>query len=147
MALTILLVQACNNDQSNTTEQAQQTQADSLTKEIDDIHIKGMSKMGQLNNWQKKTRAFIDSINQLPAKSIAAAENLRQEAERLLKDLDYADYAMNEWMPEFYAHPDTLSEYPAKKLDYLKTEKEKAAKITEAIVSGIRRADSLLSNK
>jgi hypothetical protein len=54
---------------------------------------------------------------------------------------------MNKWMPEFYTHTDTFANDLVRRLEYLKQEKEKSVKITDAIISGIRRADSLLSGK
>ncbi len=143
MGLMILI--ACNNNQHG--DQASgaepKTTIDSLLKDIDDIHIVGMSKMGQLNTWQQKTQRFIDSLGTLPAKAKTEAASLRAKADSLLSELNYADYAMNTWMPEFYSHADTLADKVDLRLNYLRTEKEKAEKVTAAIVDGIRKADSL----
>ena len=139
-----LLLAACNNATPETIPSAETKEVDSLNKLIDDIHVKGMSKMGQLNNWQNRTRAFIDSLDKLPAKSKEQVKNLRAEADSLLQELDYADFAMNKWMPDFYGKADTLSNDVKAKISYLIAENEKATRITDAIVNGIRKADSLL---
>ncbi|MFN4313897.1 MAG: hypothetical protein ACK4E0_06375 [Chitinophagaceae bacterium] len=147
LAIAFVLL-ACNNEESKTeTVSKAQTEVDSVYKEIDDIHFKGMGRMGQLNYRQKWTRAFIDSLDKLPGKASAAVISLREKADSLLKDLDYAEYAMNKWMPEFYTHTDTFANDLVRRLEYLKQEKDKSVKITDAIISGIRRADSLLSGK
>ena len=86
----------------------------------------------------------IDSLDKLPAKSKEQVKNLRAEADSLLQELDYADFAMNKWMPDFYGKADTLSNDVKAKISYLIAENEKATRITDAIVNGIRKADSLL---
>lgn len=146
IAVAVLLLTACNNNNQHGDHARgaePKTTVDSLLKDIDDIHIVGMSKMGQLNTWQQKAQRFIDSLSKLPAKAKAETESLRAKADSLLSELNYADYAMNTWMPEFYSHADTLADKVDLRLNYLRTEKEKAEKVTAAIVEGIRKADSL----
>ena len=145
VAIAVSLM-ACNNNNhsGHGSDKTAKTPIDSLKKEIDDIHVVGMSKMGRLNNLQQQTQRFIDSLSNLPGKAKDAALSLRAKADTLLSELNYADYAMNTWMPEFYSHSDTLADKPEQLLEYLKNEKEKASKVTDAIVKGIRKADSLL---
>jgi len=144
-----IAVMACNNNDHNThgSNTTAQTPVDSLKKEIDDIHIVGMSKMARLNQWQQRTQQFIDSLSNLPGQVKDAARALRSQADTLLSELNYADYAMNTWMPEFYSHTDTLSDKPEQLLEYLKNEKDKASKITDAILEGIKKAEQLLQEK
>ncbi len=136
-----LLLTACNNQDKSGSAKEEMSAMDSLRKEIDDIHIVGMSKMGQLNKLQQRVSHYIDSLDQLPAKAKTAAASLKAKADSLLQDLDYADFAMNKWMQEYYnpAIKDTLANQPEKLMEYLRNEKEKAQKITDAIVQGIER--------
>jgi len=70
--------------------------------------------------------------------------NYQQSIKDLHEDLNYADYGMNTWMQEFKA--DTLQDNKESRIKYLESEKEKVNKIKEAILSGLKRADSLLKN-
>ena len=136
-----LMLAACNNQESGGSSTREMSAMDSLRKEIDDIHIVGMSKMGQLNKLQQRVEHYIDSLDQLPSKAKNAAASLKSKADSLLQDLNYADFAMNKWMHEYYnpAIKDTLANQPEKLLEYLRNEREKAQKITDAIVQGIER--------
>ncbi|MCR6722209.1 MAG: hypothetical protein NVV59_18400 [Chitinophagaceae bacterium] len=144
-AAIVLTLAACNNaDTAAKDDKAPKTPIEMLKKEIDDIHIIGMSKMGRLNTLQQHTQRFIDSLSNLPGKMNDATLSLRAQADSLLNELNYADYAMNTWMPEFYSHTDTLLDKPDQLLEYLKSEKEKATKVTDAIVEGVKKAEALL---
>jgi hypothetical protein len=140
-ASAAIMLAACNNQESGGTSTGEMSAMDSLRKEIDDIHIVGMSKMGQLNKLQQRVEHYIDSLDQLPAKAKNAAASLKSKADSLLQDLNYADFAMNKWMREYYdpAIKDTLANQPEKLMEYLRQEKEKAMKITDAILEGIER--------
>lgn len=120
---------------------------DSLLKEIDDVHIDGMKKMADLTKLQQQTKRVIDSMNTLPSKIAGATAVYKERLDSLLKELDYAEFAMDKWMPEFYANTDTLANNISERIRYLTTEKIKAAKIKDAILGGIQKADSLLKAK
>lgn len=134
--LLVVALAACNDGQ-----------VDKLKKEIDDIHIVGMSKMGRLNKLQQATQNFIDSLSNVGGEAREAALELRAKADSVLNDLNYADYAMNTWMSEFYSHGDTLANKKDELLKYLELEKEKSSKVTDAILNGIRKAEDLLDGR
>src|SRR5690606_20775310 len=100
VALTLL---ACNNEDhsKHRTVAEPKTPIEKLQKEIDDIHIVGMSKVGKLNKLQQRTQSFIDSLSNLPVKSKEMALELRSKADSLLSELNYADFAMDKWMHEY----------------------------------------------
>ena len=123
------------------------TLTDSLMKDIDQVHNDGMSKMYKLTKMQQQARKAIDSINQLPAELKNAANSYKQSLDSLLKDLEYAEFAMDKWMPEYYANTDTLADNNDERVKYLTVEKIKASKIMGAILNGIQKADSLLKVK
>ncbi len=123
------------------------TLVDSLMKDINQVHDNGMLKMYKLTTLQQQTRRAIDSINQLSDGLKNAATSYKQTLDSLLKDLEYAEFAMDKWMPEYYANTDTLADNNPERVKYLTTEKIKASKIMEAILNGIHKADSLLKVK
>ncbi len=148
VCVTLLL--ACNNADKKHEghgKDGPKTRVDSLMKEIDDLHIKGMSKMGNLTKLQQEARKVADSINRLPAGEKDALISYQKSLDSLLKDLDYAEFAMDKWMPEYYANTDTLADNEEERIKYLNSEKTKAQKITEVILNGIQKADSLLKAK
>lgn len=134
---------ACNNEPGkNDTKQAQ---ADSLYDEVDADHIEGMRRGPQVEKMRQQAQAILDSISKLPAKAQEAAAPLRARIDSLIKDLDYADFAMNKWMEEF--HYDTFKNDVEKRIDYLTGEKIKVQKVKEAIVGSLAKADSVLRSK
>jgi hypothetical protein len=120
---------------------------DSLLKEIDDLHVVGMSKMGQLTKLQQQVRTKIDSISKLSVKLTGPVSVYKKELDSLLKGLEYAEFAMDKWMPEYYNNTDTLADNISERIKYLNIEKIKATKIKEAILNGVQKADSLLKTK
>lgn len=146
--LTIAYV-SCNNDAKHdnhsNTDKAPKTIEDSLMKDIDDGHIVGMSKMAKLHKAQQNTRRILDSIAKLPAK---AQKNIQVYVSKLndaIKDLEYADFAMDKWMTEF--EMDSAKENIEQRIKYLTDEKMKVGKMKEAILTSLQKADSLLKEK
>lgn len=121
------------------------TAADSLAKDIDDGHIVGMSKIGKLHNTQKEIQRVIDSIGKLPAAAQQSAASYVESLKNLVKDMEYADFAMEKWMMEY--NEDSADNNEAQHLSYLKDEKMKVDKVTGAILTSLQRADSLLKIK
>lgn len=151
VALVGMLAIACKNsdtkkdDAVTRTGDEPKTLADSLMKDIDDGHIVGMSKIGKLHNTQKKVRGIIDSIGKLPAKAQQAAAPYVARLQALIKDLEYADFAMDKWMTEF--DMDSAVDNMAQRIKYLTNEKLKVGKMKEAVINGLQKADSLLKSK
>jgi len=135
----------CNNE-SKEPVKAERTRVDSLQDEVNDGHIAGMAKMGKLTTYQQRASRLLDSLNKLPAKARTATADYKTRVESLLKDLDYADYAMNRWMTD-YAGKDTAITEPAARLKFLEEEKQKVIKVKEAILTSISKADSLLKSQ
>ena len=121
------------------------TQVDSLMKDVDDDHIKGMAKMGRLTRAEQTTRRLLDSIDKLPAKARQAAAPLKIKLDSLQKELSYAEFAMNKWMNEF--NRDSSVNNVQERINYLGSEKLKVSKVKEAILSSLQKADSLLKDK
>lgn len=144
-------IAACNNSDKKLghthSGDEPKTLVDSLMKDINQVHDNGMSKMYRLTTMQQQTRKAIDSINQLPNGLKNGATSYKQTLDNLLKDLEYAEFAMDKWMPEYYANTDTLADNNDERVKYLAAEKIKASKIIEAILNGIQKADSLLKIK
>ena len=141
-AITFTVV-ACNNEQKESVT-AKKTLVDSLQELVDDAHIAGMAKMGQLTRMQQKASYLLDSINKLPARAQQNINTYKAKLEDLLKDLNYADFAMNKWMNEFYSK-DTAIKAEGERVKFLELENEKVIKVKDAILSGISKADSVLN--
>jgi hypothetical protein len=105
-------------------------------------HDEVMPKMGKIRGAQKEAQRLIDSIAALPAKAQAEAALLKTKLEELVKDLSYADFAMDKWMTEFSL--DSAKDNMAMRLKYLADEKLKVNKVKEAILNSLAKADSLL---
>lgn len=142
-AITLLILFSCNNDKKESAVR-EKTLVDSLQNDVDDGHLAGMAKMGKLTRLQQKTAHLLDSINKLPAKAQTAATVYKAKLEDLLKDLNYADFAMNKWMEEFYSK-DSSIKIPDERVKFLQNEKDKVAKVKEAILGSLQKADSVLN--
>jgi hypothetical protein len=150
LAVFTCFIVACNNsdkkaDRPNLSDNAPKTRTDSLLKDIDDGHIVGMSKIGKLHNTKKDIQRVIDSIGKLPAKAQQQAAGYLAQLVAAIKDLDYADFAMDKWMTEY--DEDSAKDNAEKHIQYLADEKMKVDKMKEAILSSLQKADSLLKLK
>jgi hypothetical protein len=121
------------------------TQTDSLLKDIDEGHVVGMSKIGKLHNTKKAVQRVIDSIGKLSASAKQSFAPYVKDLNSVIKDLDYADFAMEKWMTEYV--DDSLKDIAEKHINYLEDEKMKVDKMKEAILSSLHKADSLLKVK
>ncbi len=153
VGLLACIAVACNNSNKKNDEHnghtnsgdKPKTLADSLTAAIDDGHIVGMSKIGKLHNTQKQVQGVIDSIGKLPAKAQQAAGPYVVKLQALIKDLEYADFAMDKWMMEY--DMDSAVNNMEQRIKYLTDEKLKVGKMKEAILGSLQKADSLLKEK
>ena len=82
---------------------------DSLWKKIDKVHIDGMKRMPKLATLQNTIQKSLDSISKLPSKAQQAAAGTKAKLDTLLKDVDYANFAMDKWMKEFKFDIDSIA--------------------------------------
>lgn len=118
---------------------------DSLLKVIEKGHIDGMGKIGRLHNSRKAVQAALDSMGKLPAAAQQAAKGYVDELNVAIKDIDYADMAMDKWMTEY--KEDSAIENKEQRIRYLESEKQKVESMAAAIRNSISKADSLLKPK
>jgi hypothetical protein len=121
------------------------TKADSLADEIDDGHNTGMARMASLTKAQQEVTRILDSIGKLPAKVRQSASPYTEKLSSLLQDLNQADSSMEKWMHEYKWN--AVFNSVEEKIRYLEPEKEKVAKVKEAILNSIEKADSLLKKE
>ena len=152
MAFISLIAVACNNAEKkqddysgHTTKEVPKTQVDSLMADVMDGHDVGMAKMGKLSTMQKEVKRVLDSIAQLPRKASAAAAPYKTKLDSLVKDLSYAEMAMDKWMEEF--NMDSAVNNMEQRIKYLTDEKMKVVKVKQAILGSLQKADSLLKAK
>ena len=129
--ISMIVLASCGGKKSesrNHEANEPKTQADSLMKYIDDGHMVGMSKIGKLHNIKKEVQAVIDSIGKLPAKAQQAVALYVEQLKTNIKDLDYADFAMDKWMTEF--EMDSAIDNMGQRIKYLTDEKMKDRKST-----------------
>lgn len=149
LLITTLLIAftACNNEKDHEEhgghrKNQPQNRADSLMAEVMDGHDAVMPKMGKVRGAQKEAQRLIDSIAALPANAQAGATELKSKLEELVKDLGYADFAMDKWMTEF--DMDSAKDNMEQRIRYLEDEKMKVGKVKDAILNSLSKADSLL---
>ncbi len=141
---TLFSLCACNNSGGDKTSDNKAT-ADSLEDEVMDGHNVGMAKMIKIDKAQAEVNRLIDSISKLPAKARDAAQPLKARLDSLLKDLDYAEFAMNKWMEEY--NFDSAKDNIEERIKYLTEEKLKVDKVKDAILGSLQKADSLVKAK
>src|ERR1044071_5303846 len=97
--LMSFLVLACNN--SDHVKTGSEKKADSLYKEVDDLHGSAMAKSFKMEEAQKKIQAALDSISKLPASLKEAAAKYKFQLDSLLDRMKYAGFAMEKWMSDY----------------------------------------------
>ncbi len=102
-------------------------------------------KWAGLREPNKPPGVYLDSIEKLPVKARQAAAPLKIKLDSLQKDLSYAEFAMNKWMNEF--NMDSAINNAEERINYLQSEKLKVAKVKEAILGSLQKADSVLKEK
>ncbi len=115
------------------------TREDSLFHDVMEGHDMGMARMGKISRYLSQIQKTLDSLNKLPASKIDT--KYHQFLIDLQKELNYADYGMNNWMEEFKV--DSVRNDQEKRIRYLEAEKVKIQKVKESIVGSLKRADSL----
>lgn len=148
--LIFLAMMGCQNSSTSTTEGHQhhsatdtpKTPADSLYVQVMDAHDLVMPKMGKVRGAQKRAQALLDSIATLPTGAPASLVAYKKGLEALVGDLNYADYAMDQWMMEF--NLDSGKNNIEVRLAYLRAELDKVTKVKEAVLSSLAKADTLL---
>ena len=143
-------VWACNNaeqydhaaDHQHGQPEKPLTIGDSLYKEVMDAHDAVMPKMGKVRGAQKRAQELIDSISGLKGQSLKDNQLWKKDLEQLVSDLNYADYAMDQWMTDF--NLDSGSTNEEVRVKYLTDEKVRVTKVKEAILNSLAKADSLL---
>lgn len=145
-----LIVLACNNEVHNEHEghgkhgasEKPLTLVDSLYNEVMGAHDEVMPKMGKVRGAQKRAQELVDSISQLKGEALKSNLSLKKELEQLVSDLNYADYAMDQWMTDF--NLDSGSTNQEVRVKYLLDEKVRVTKVKEAILNSLAKADTLL---
>ena len=147
MGLSVLL--ACQSSSDNSSDhsahsamEAPKTPADSLYGQVMEMHDLVMPKMGKVRGAQKRAQALLDSIGSLPTRSAATLTPYKKELETLVSELNYADYAMDQWMMEF--NLDSGKNNIEIRLAYLRAEFDKVSKVKDAVVNSLAKADTLL---
>ena len=112
---------------------------DSLEKDVMDGHDIGMARIQNVNKYLTQVQQSLDSLAKLPSAKVD--KNYQQALIGLKDELAYADMSMFKWMEEY--NMDTLENNPAKKAEYLESEKAKVLKVKEAILGSLAKADSL----
>jgi hypothetical protein len=116
--------------------------ADSLFDEVMEGHDVGMSKTPKLSEMQEQAKRVLDSIGKLPAKAQEAVASYKAKLDSLIKDLSYAEFAMDKWMTDFKY--DSAKNNLEQRIQYLGDEKLKVGKVKKAILGSLQKADSLL---
>lgn len=147
MGLSVLL--ACQSSSDNSSDhsahsamEAPKTPADSLYGQVMEMHDLVMPKMGKVRGAQKRAQALLDSIGSLPTRSAATLTPYKKELETLVSELNYADYAMDQWMMEF--NLDSGKNNIEIRLAYLRAEFDKVSKVKDAVLNSLAKADTLL---
>ena len=128
--------------ENHTATDGPKTPADSLYGQVMDVHDLVMPKMGKVRGAQKRAQEVIDSIAALPSITARPLTAYKKDLESLVSDLNYADYAMDQWMMEF--NLDSGKNNSEVRLSYLRAELDKVTKVKVAILTSLAKADSLL---
>jgi hypothetical protein len=142
LSLFVLLVWSCNNSGENSSDSAKEKTADSLYKLVMNGHDVGMAKDEAVKKAIEDTEAAIDSMNKLPVAARLVSVGHKHRLDSLLADLKYADFAMSKWMKEMQWDPSKIE--LNERIKYLSAEKIKIDKVSEAILTSLARADTLL---
>lgn len=135
----MLLLNACNN--SGDEKAPGKSRADSLMDDVMHGHNIGMAKMSKVSAAEKKVQQAIDSISKLPPGLQKQSSTYGIQLDSLLRQLQFADYAMNKWMDEF--NMDSEANNSERRIKYLESEREKVLKVKDTMLSTLKRFDSL----
>ncbi len=148
--ISLLVPGACKNSDSSEKNERKdgfsnipKNKEDSLFHEVMEGHDIGMARMSKITKYLTRIQNALDSINKLHAAKID--EEYQQTLIDLQEDLNYAEYGMSKWMEEFRI--DSAKDNKEKRIQYLESEKSKVAKVKEAILGSLQRADSIFIKK
>lgn len=143
IAIGMILLTACNNNAPNQQAEVEGKSAlsDSLFDAVMESHDVAMPKMFKLERLQKEAKAKSDSLNKLPAALKKENATTKAGLDSLVKDLEYADFAMNKWMQEFKY--DSLKNNEPERIKYLQSEKVKVDKVKDAVLGSLQKAEAL----
>lgn len=137
----LFLTTACNV--TETKPVAPTMSSDSLFDAVMEGHDIAMPKMNKLERLQRETKEMLDSIAKLPEEQSDTLKDHKQALENTLKALDAGDIAMTKWMRDFKY--DSFKNNEQERVKYLQSELEKVNQMKEAILNGIKMADSVLA--
>lgn len=143
VSVFILLMSCTSNDSSNqndTSKTEAPSKVKTLHKEVMRVHDEAMAKMDFIYQLKKKTKGFIDSLQQ---DSITHAETLKS-ARKNIELLDIADESMMAWMRS-YRQPKDKSE--AEATEYLQQEQEKIEGVSKLMKDNIAAAEAFLKEQ
>ncbi len=129
---------ACSNTPSEKTT-PQTALADSLLKQVIDVHDIAMPQMFKLERLKKEAITVSDSLK----KVVPRNKEKIAELEQLFKELISADAAMQDWMNGFQY--DTLKSNPSERVSYIEAQLKSATIMKNAVLNSIAKADTLLS--
>jgi hypothetical protein len=146
LLIAVISFTACNNNSEKEGhaghgKEVPKNQEDSLMADVMDGHDAGMAKYGKMQNMEKKVKATLDSIAQLPAKAQQELAPYKARLDSTAAKLSYALFAMDKWMEEF--NMDSAKDNTEARIKYLLDEKMKVGKVKEAILNSLQLADSL----
>lgn len=143
LAILVCFAMACNSGGKKPKEDKDKPRSavDSLLSIIDKGHMDGMGKIGRLHNTRKAVQAALDSLG----KQVPAPKEYMDQLNAVIKDIDYADFAMDKWMTEY--QEDSAINNEAARVLYLQGETQKVESMSAAIRNSIQKADSLLKTK
>lgn len=143
--LMCMLIIACKEKPHNAMKEAPATQADILQKEVIDAHDIAMAKMMKVENYTQQLQNMSDSLNKLFPRQQTPMKMPISDIDSAIKQLNYADVAMNKWMNEFNLDSNRNDE--KLRIQYLTSEKEKVTKMKDAVLSSLTYAEAILNRK
>lgn len=131
---------SCHNEYSGDNE-SDMSLSDSLLSEVLAGHDVAMPKMMKLQRLLKDANAELDSLKKQPA-----ANHYKDRMALLdstIKNLNYAEMAMNEWMEGFKY--DSLKNDETQRQAYLRVQLATVNEMKDIVLSSIEKADSVLA--
>ncbi|MEE6187413.1 hypothetical protein PIECOFPK_00545 [Mycovorax composti] len=142
LAIFVCAFLSCEN-QSSGDNDSDMSLSDSLLSEVLAGHDVAMPKMAKLNRLLKQAQSEYDSLKNLPRTEVHKKRMALLDS--TIKDLNYADAAMNEWMDGFKY--DSLKNDETQRQAYLRVQLTSVNKMKDVVLSSIAKADSVLSSK
>lgn len=144
VAVFLFLFGRCNssNTPADSSTKETQSRADSLMHEVLQQHDIGMAKMSKLSGARTRIQQALDSLSKLQGEAQHSSEAYKNQLDSVLNRLTVANGDMETWMDEF--NMDSLKDNKEEQAKYLESEKMKIAKVNEAMISSLQKADSLL---